>query len=320
MRCVRCGKEVKKAVEGQCRECMLLNEEFLKGVNLKKIKICSECNRIMIKGSWIEYKSDIDLAEKALDIDVIEGGKYKIIDAVLGKRLEIKVQISAGKIKKEYVIELMKEGVTCSRCSKKGTKYFEAVLQLRNVRDEVIEFAESKLSTAGEKGVYLNKVENIKGGADLYITSQGFARRLGQELAARFGGELSVNEKLFSMSKQTSKELFRLSVLLRGYGIIKGDVIKVDGKLVKVKGVGNKFSGVNLKDGKNVSFKGDKFEKSEIMKTRISKIRPHIEVLHPETYQSVMIENDAYVKEIKDKLNVGENVKVVSDEGRVYLL
>jgi NMD protein affecting ribosome stability and mRNA decay len=49
------------------------------------------------------------------------------------------------------------------------------------------------------------------------------------------------------------------------------------------------------------------------VKTTVSKLEPQIEVLDPDTYQSVPVENSK-------KLKLGEKVKVVKDKGLFYVL
>ncbi len=188
--------------------------------------------------------------------------------------------------------------------------YYEAVLQLRNLNDEVFDFVCRQINK--EKAL-VAKQESVKGGIDIYFASQKIAKKIGKELLESFGGEFKINAELYSRDRQTSKPVYRVSVLFRCFGFLKGEVIKVKGKIFKVTGIGKKVTGLNLETGKKgaIDYK-DKIEKLEIKKTIVSKVKPALEVIHPETFQSVPVANHK-------KLKQGEKVKVVVAE-KVYLV
>ena len=56
---------------------------------------------------------------------------------------------------------------------------------------------------------------------------------------------------------ESSKELYRLNVLYRCWGIRIGSIIEVRGEKIKVMGMGKRIQGKRLSDGKNryINFK-----------------------------------------------------------------
>jgi len=191
-------------------------------------------------------------------------------------------------------------------------QYFEGILQLRNPSQEVIDFIESKLKKHHER-FSISKIVEQKLGLDLYITNNRYMQRLANDLQKNFGGILKKSPHLFSRNRQTSKNIYRVNICLRFYDFKKEDVIKINKKYIKITNIGKKISGTDLEQNKRVSFKIE--EDVEILKkyeTTICKIKPDIEVLHPETYQGVQVENKAKVK-------LGEKVKVVVN-GKVFIV
>ena len=92
--------------------------------------------------------------------------------------------------------------------------YFEAIVQLRPFNDEVFRFIQNQIKKRND--VEITRVEKLKTGIDIYITSQRYARSLGKKLKDTFNkGELKISYKLHTRDRQTSKEKFRATVLFR---------------------------------------------------------------------------------------------------------
>ncbi|MBI4447972.1 hypothetical protein HY643_03250 [Candidatus Woesearchaeota archaeon] len=92
-------------------------------------------------------------------------------------------------------------------------RYFEAIIQLRPFDEEVFRFIEKQIMAKGK--VTIAKIVEQKTGIDIYISSRKFAKALGKKFKQTFKGEVKMSPKLFSRDKLTSKDLYRLTVLLR---------------------------------------------------------------------------------------------------------
>ncbi|MBI4143468.1 hypothetical protein HY487_01135, partial [Candidatus Woesearchaeota archaeon] len=75
------------------------------------------------------------------------------------------------------------------------SNYFQGILQLRDVNDEIMAFVHNQIKKRKDE-VAVTKTVSFPNGVDLYITSQKFIRILGKKLKENFGGELKVSEKL----------------------------------------------------------------------------------------------------------------------------
>ncbi len=132
----------------------------------------------------------------------------------------------------------------------KSSGYFEGVLQLRNPAKDIVKFVRADIAgQPKEKNVFIGKEERLDNGYDFYLSNKRYLRALGKKLQNRFGGQLIESAKIFSRERQTSKDVYRVTVLLRWPDFKKGDVIKYKGMDIRVKGIGKKVFGVDVKTG-----------------------------------------------------------------------
>ena len=132
------------------------------------------------------------------------------------------------------------------------SNYFQGILQLRDINDEIIHFVHSQIKKRGD--VAVTRTVKFPNGVDLYITSQKFIRILGKKLKESFGGELKTSAKLHTKSKQ-GKDLYRVNVLFKPSMYKKGNVISVRGDSVKLIRIGKKIFARNLKTGKKMTIR-----------------------------------------------------------------
>jgi len=91
--------------------------------------------------------------------------------------------------------------------------YWEGVIQIRPKNKEVISFIRNQVKKRSE--VKISKELFFKYGADIYITSQRFARDIGRKLKNNFDGDLKITKKIYGRDRQKSKSLYRATVLFR---------------------------------------------------------------------------------------------------------
>ena len=128
--------------------------------------------------------------------------------------------------------------------------YFEGVLQLRNPTKEIFDFIESEMQKKGN--VFITKKRKMKDGFDLYITDQHFLQILGKKMQQKFGGEMKLSETLFSRSKITSRDVFRINIYYKYFSARVGEIKDYRGEKVKIIKMGR--SKVTVKDcnGRNM--------------------------------------------------------------------
>ncbi|MDP3917019.1 MAG: NMD3-related protein [Nanoarchaeota archaeon] len=96
----------------------------------------------------------------------------------------------------------------------KHIDYYEAKIQIRPYNEEVIRYVINGIDN-NEK-VRISKVIELKTGVDIYVSSRKFATSIGKKLRAKFKeGKILVTKTLFSKNRQTSKNIYRVTVLFR---------------------------------------------------------------------------------------------------------
>ena len=94
-------------------------------------------------------------------------------------------------------------------------EYYEAILQLRPAKKEVLDFVFDLINSRNDTKV--SKIEELKTGCDIYITNQKFARgTLAKQLKKKFkGSKILITKSLYGQHKMTSKLIYRATILFR---------------------------------------------------------------------------------------------------------
>ncbi len=329
--CIKCGKRI-AVFRGFCEHCYLETHPLMHAFKGLRIKLCTNCDSAFVRNKWVNYTGVNELIK-----DLIKE-KIKISPEVLKMEIESEVELKKnpgtivnseamitlysrlGKekqvVKDEYAVPVKIEINYCNRCSLKGTKYFEGILQLRNPDDDVVEFIRNKVKDVAGKGIFVADVKEVRGGVDFYITSKKYIQSLGREIVDNFGGHLSINPQLFSRNKETSRDIYRVNVLVKLPDFKKGEFVEIDSEAYKVIGVGKKITIKKLSDNtrKEADLSRIKVNVLKKKNTVVSKTRPNVEVIHPDNFQSVEAGNKV------EGLKPGDLVEVVVADGRVYVV
>ena len=92
--------------------------------------------------------------------------------------------------------------------------YFEAILQLRPFDEKIMQFILNRVEER-KKNVFISKIVNLKTGVDIYLSDNSFTLGLGKKLKKVFKGKLILSRKLHTRDRQTSKDLYRVTVCFR---------------------------------------------------------------------------------------------------------
>ena len=109
--------------------------------------------------------------------------------------------------------------------------YFEAVIQLRNVEQSVVDFV---FLEADDHGVQVSKVNWLKHGVDLFVSDRKFARNTGKILQQKFGGMIKTSARIFTRDRYSGKEVYRVTVLFKQFPYSKGEQFLYKGDMYTV--------------------------------------------------------------------------------------
>ncbi|MFH1917213.1 MAG: NMD3-related protein [Nanoarchaeota archaeon] len=298
--CVKCGNSIREGAF--CTTCQRIDEKVLE----LSIPMCS-CESVIWQNRW-QKKALKTLLEKKYVCKIEESLP------IVSKRQEThELILQKNNQKTQLMLTLTPQ--TCPTCQQQRTEYFEGVLQIRttnqSVMDKAFAFVQGYLA---KKDFHVTRVAEQKNGVDLYVTDKRKMNNMAHKIRNQFGGIISANPQLFSRNSQTSKDIYRLNVLIELPHFDKGDVIIWHGEPVLVTTLAT-ISGTSLATGKRVKITYAKdLPILQVHKTTISHIQP-LEAIHPETYQSEPIQN----KPTK-KYSLGEKIKVVIHNKGLYLL
>ncbi len=132
----------------------------------------------------------------------------------------------------------------------KHPNYYEAVLQLRDISEEVLKFVEKYIK---EKQVVIVKVTKVKNGLDYSLADNQQGRALSKKLQDRFGGEMLITSSLHT--KKDNKELYRTTILFREAPFRRNNKVEYNGEPYIVKAMAKDIFLQHEKTGKKIHIK-----------------------------------------------------------------
>ena len=174
--CPKCGKkdtEV-KFLEAFCMDCYPFN---LRLPDKVEIEFCKRCNRMRIKGKWIQF------SRKKLEEHIASKARGEFEDVRYdSEKKEMIFTVKGKEIRKPFVFE--KKIIICSDCSKISGGYYESIIQLRGNEKKVAKY--SKLLTKMlEKKTFITKTEEKHGGIDILAGNTKVVLGIAAELGLR---------------------------------------------------------------------------------------------------------------------------------------
>ncbi len=312
MKCIQCGKTIEQENAVLCMSCFSKKHTCLKSYQEHTLLICESCGSYKYQKEWKHPKPK----EKAIQEAVLQHCHFKIQPDAID--FDIKVKEEHGKVQKgtvalrtettideqklieEHEFPIKVKQTICDKCIRAKTEYFEGILQLRGENKEVLqkahEFILQEMRRANEKGVFVTKIEEVTNGIDYYVTKQQYLPIITNKLVEKFGAMGKTHGELYTKNRQTSKDVYRVNASVRLPAYEVNTIVEYEKKYIKLTNIGKQLQGINLKNGKRTTI--DEKARMKICATpetfrrvQVTKEYPDVEVLHPETYQSVKVEN-----------------------------
>jgi len=213
------------------------------------VKICANCFRHEYKGKLVKTPSLDDAAYDMIELRFKDAKKVELFIPDHKQNPGINVEAEAI-VDKKFIVPILISYTICQNCSKLLGQAYNGIIQLRNPTNEILAFVNDELKKATQKNVHCIKEEDVTNGKDYQMTDAQFTRNLGKNLQNKFGGELRVTARLVSRSRQTSKDLYRTTVLFRYPKFRKGDIVSYKGRDVKILNFSKKVYVIDLKSNK----------------------------------------------------------------------
>ena len=346
MFCPECGSTDKEMVGDICIDCFLKEFQMTSIPKRVEVQICSHCNSKLEEGKWSEeFIHEEEIIYRALErnIEIADEVENEIInleiDQIRGTiancYIEVIGEVHGTRIEETHDCEVKILKTVCPSCSKIQSGYYETVIQFRaDTReikpeeyakaDEIVERTLIKQSQ-NDKLAYCPQIAKLKEGYDYYIGSFKSGKKVAEALTEEFGGIIKESPRLISEDKSTGKGLYRIWISVRIPEFEIDDFIDYENKIIRITGISkNSVLGVDISTHKKHNIPMKKMEDINLVKksdevqttTVISKSPQFIQILDPIDYSAV----DINMSEEYDKLNVGEEVKLIKIENNIYLL
>ncbi len=228
-RCVKCGKETNKLIEGLCLDCYI--KQNPPQIKVSRILVCGVCGRVRVGKSWTKTSFERFVKVKP-PYKLVEVNEDSLVLELEGELFQFPFQLPIEK------------GI-CPTCAKVYGEYYETLLQVRgkNASKEVWKIIEEKKPT-------ISKFEEKKNGYDIYFVNYREAEAIVRELQKKVRGSVSKSYQLYSRDRQTSRDKYRATIIFRETKLGTGDLVEYAGERWKVVKVKNKE--VILKKGNRV--------------------------------------------------------------------
>lgn len=320
MRCIECGAVEKDLLDYLCYSCYS-KRPLVKEPKKFIISYCNNCKKFFAKN---KHMKDLNEALKPY-LAINEHAKIKELDASISLKDEtLSVHIvgffdfaKRKLIEEEFTFPIDIKHFMCDDCKAKTSRGYTAIIQLRNRTNKNFDRIIARINQLFENQslAHIIELKELDEGIDFYVIKTEKALAAAKQIIKEYGGIIDVTKKIFSVDKQTSKELYRTTILVRLFDFSIHDLIFYRDSVYEiVKFVKEKIICRNIytSESKTLSFK-DGFEIIGDKNTRdlqIISTKPGYKILNPE-YEPVILKTCG-------KYRVNDVVKVYLHENIGY--
>jgi len=338
MFCVECGKETTIFKDGVCIDCYLKTHNFTKGPKIIDIPICTHCNSYKIKNIWTNelfsdvikriIKNTFKISKQLKKIDINTDCKEE------KERITCKVFISGflekTEITEEHEIIVRLKKTVCDVCSKRFGGYHEAIIQIRadkrdlskqEINDIVtnVEVQVENLVAKGNRSLFITDIGIEHGGLDFFLSDKGAALTITNKIQDKYGGEIKQSSK--NMGMKDSRQIYRMTYLLRLSPYKKDDTLKIKNKFYKIRSISkNKIKMIDLSNWEEILTDTKSIKKSNIIQEDsidemiiVSQTKNEIQIMNPDTYKIKIVKKPK-------KINFpAKKIKTITIEEQIYL-
>jgi nonsense-mediated mRNA decay protein 3 len=246
--CVECGREDEALIGSLCRDCFSKKHVWVTLPDHVDVILCAHCSSMLSDDRWVDVGSVKEAAEAAIR-SAFKVPKDAICSNMrvsltekdernLDAQVKIAVMAQGVEVERELgTIVRLKRG-SCTECSKQKGNYYESLLQVRGgdrsmdpeversidvrVRDRVAGMRKNS------RGVFISKIEHVKGGIDFFFGSTHAARTIARELQDSMCADFKESSSLWG--RRDGEEIYRMTFLVRLPSFGPGDVVEIGGK------------------------------------------------------------------------------------------
>ena len=242
--CLKCGAET-PLVSQLCHPCLRTMTELSRISNIQNMVCCKSCFSLKIPGTWIEFN---DL-ESSVSHFIEESISWNQDATKIKSDLELK-QLDPQKFRAQISCEGDYQGVNlvselktevqikfqvCQTCSRQAGGYYEAILQIRTKRKELLDTAVDMVYNeidSSSSDFFTTEAGAVRGGYDFQLSSTEKARSVSRGLMIKLGGHVTETNTL--VGRKDGKDLLRHTFGIRLPSVMVNDYLFIDDKVWKV--------------------------------------------------------------------------------------
>ena len=247
--CVECGREG-PTFEGVCAEHLQRAHVLVRAPEYVDIERCAHCGRLRIGSRWA-----VRTPEDALPDAIAAGVETDALVSAVRYATEVRRQdyrtfkartvatctVGPWELSASFDTHVRIRAAACPTCSKLKGRFFVGTVQ---VRAEGRSLTDAEARRAQEIAVgsvsgseFVSEVEGVRGGIDVRVSSNSFAKRLAAELAKALGGTIRSSATLHT--QREGREQYRSTYAVRLFGFREGDVVLWRRSRYRVVGLGD---------------------------------------------------------------------------------
>ena len=217
--CLKCGAK-SPLVSQLCHDCVRQTIELSQIPNVQTMVCCKSCFSLKVPGTWIEFDALESSVSHFVEESIVWNKEVTKISSQINLRQldpqKFRVEISCegdyqklaldSKLKAEIQIKFQ----VCQTCSRQAGGYYEAILQIRTKRREVLDMAVDmiyKELDSSPSDFFTTQAGAVRGGYDFQLSSTEKARSVSRDLMVKLGGHVTETNTL--VGKKDGRDLLR---------------------------------------------------------------------------------------------------------------
>ena len=265
--CPKCGKQTEEFFDSLCEDCFREGVTLLKPRHLEvSLTVCTHCGGYF-KGK--EQTSIEAVVEESVKKEIRKKYGYGCGVLIAGLKTEIgeeegrprvfltaKAEVKGLEIEESEEVAVVLKRETCERCSRIAGGYYAGIVQIRAEEriptNEELALAEDIAYLSLDEEDFVSKVQMLKEGLDIYVSSMECGRRISRGVVKKLGGGFSESRKLYG--RKDGREIYRVSFSVRLPGFKEGEAVALDNHVITVERVieGKGIEGVDTKTGEHL--------------------------------------------------------------------
>jgi len=249
--CVECGQEG-PTLGGVCEDDFRRTHPLVRAPEYVDVERCAHCGRLQLGARWVARSVDDVLpgaiAASAATDPQVSSARYatevrsRSRDARRAEaRTTATCSVGPWELTATFDTHVRIRNAACPTCSRQKGRFFVGTVQVRAegrpLTDEESHDARRIAAASASGEEFVTELESVRGGVDVRVSSNAFAKRLAAEIAKALGGTVGSSATLHT--QREGREQYRATYAVRLFGFRKGDVILWRRSRYRVVGVGD---------------------------------------------------------------------------------